>query len=111
MSATIDVLDASAESALPLAERAALDAVKRLPVEVLHRDEVLAVVDVDLVRLDDVRVVESRRDARLVDEHRDEVGVLDEVRTEPLDHGELREAGAEGAGDHREEDLRHPTMP
>ena len=63
------------------AESAALDAMERLPVEELHRDEVLAVVDIDLERLHDVRMVEARSDAGLVDEHGDEVRILDEVGT------------------------------
>ena len=43
--------------------------------QVLHRDEVLVVDVADVVDLDDVRVVERRGDARLVEEHADELRI------------------------------------
>ena len=52
------------------------DRAQVLAVDVLHRDEVLAVDLTDVEDLDDVRVRERRRDARLVQEHLDERAVL-----------------------------------
>ncbi len=57
-----------------------------LTVDVLHDDEVLAARrDAEVVNLDDVGVVERRRQLRLVDEHRDERFVLRQVRQDLLD--------------------------
>jgi hypothetical protein len=46
----------------------------RRPVDVLHRHVELAVLLAEVEHLHDVRVAQARADARLVDEHRDEVG-------------------------------------
>ena len=65
-----------------------------VPAQVLHRDEVLVVDVADVVDLHDVRVIERRSDARLVEEHAHELGILravaedaldDEILLEPLD--------------------------
>jgi hypothetical protein len=57
-----------------------------LALEQLHHHEQLAAGLAELVDLDDVRVVDHRADARLVDEHRDERLLPREVRQDPLDH-------------------------
>lgn len=96
---------------LRLLHGAVLDAVERLAVQILHRDEVLILDGPDLVRLHDVRMIETRRDARLVDQHLDELRLLGEVRAQPLDHRELAEARAGRTGHDREEDVGHPAVP
>ena len=70
-------------------EKSMLDAVEGLAVQELHRDVVLIVDGADLVRLDDVRVIQPRRDASFLEEHRDELGILGEILPQPLDDGEL----------------------
>jgi hypothetical protein len=75
------------------------------PVDVLHGDEVVLVHLSEVVDVDDVGVRELRGQARLVEEHPDEVLRIDEMRQDPL-HGDhaleaLRAALA------REEHLRH----
>ena len=61
-----------------------------LAVDVLHRDEVLAVRARELVDARDVAVAQDARDLRLVDEHLDEVVVLGEVREHALDRDQVR---------------------
>ena len=68
-----------------------LDAMERLAVQVLHREEVDVADGADLVRLHDVRVIESCRDPRLVDEHLDELRLFSQVLPQSLDDGELAE--------------------
>ena len=65
-----------------------------LAVDMLHRDEVLAVRARELVDARDVAVAQHARDLRLVDEHLDEVVVLGEVREHALDRDEVRLAVA-----------------
>src|SRR5688572_6181441 len=65
---------------------------KRLAVEILHRDEVVTIDLADLVRLNDVRMIEASSDARLVDEHRDELGLVGEIRPKTLDDRQLAES-------------------
>ena len=61
-----------------------------LAVDMLHRDEVLAVRARELVDARDVVVAQHARDLGLVDEHLDEVVVLGEVREHALDRDEVR---------------------
>ena len=68
------------------------DAIERATVQVVHRHEVAIAFVPDLVRLDDVRVVEARREAGLVEEHREERRILDEVRLQLLHDDELVKA-------------------
>ncbi len=68
----------------------------------LHRDEGRAVEVPQLEELDDARVVQRRRDARLVEEHADELGLLREVREDALEHHHAVAARVLG-----EEQLRH----
>ena len=71
---------------------AAQDVDERLAVDPLHREvEDLALL-AELVDLADVRVMNDRRDARLVEEHPLELGLLGEVREDRLDRDGLREA-------------------
>ena len=64
----------------------------------------------DLVRLDDVGMIQPRGEARFVEEHLAEAAVLGEVRAEALDDDQLVEARA-GRGRHREEHVGHPAPP
>ena len=66
--------------------------VKRLTVQVFHRDEVRAAEVADLVGLDDVRVIEARGEPRFVEEHPPKGSVLGKRGPEPLDDHELVEA-------------------
>jgi hypothetical protein len=71
-----------------------------LAVDVLHRDEVLAIGFADVVDLHDVLVMQGRGDARLVEEHADEALIAGVLRLDPLDHDMALEAlHALGAGE------------
>ena len=62
------------------------------PVDELHDEEVRVVRRLrDVEDLDDVRVLEEQREPRLVEEHRDELLVLGEVRQDALDRDRLLE--------------------
>ena len=61
-------------------------------IDELHRDVRRVGVGAELEDLDDLRVIELCRDARLVDEHRDELRVGGEVRQDLLDRDQLLEA-------------------
>ena len=76
-----------------------------MALEVLHGDEVPAVVLADLVGVDDVGVGEARGEARLVEEHGGDEGVLGERGAEALDHHEL--APAHGPLRRGEENVGH----
>ena len=90
---------------LALLARRAKQLRERLAVDVLHDEEELAVGRDDVDRRDDVRVLDARGEARLVEEHRDELGILGELRMQPLDRDGAREADrAEQAA---EVDRRH----
>ncbi len=79
--------DRRGDPALPLGD-AAHESRERLAVHILHHDEELALGGKDVESGHDLRVVHSGREARLVDEHRNELGVAGEVRVHPLDgHG------------------------
>ena len=78
---------------------------QRLAVEVLHGDPVGVVVLAEIEDLGDVRVVDAGRDPRLVEEHVDELIVLDQVRVDALDRDHLREAA--GAVDPPQVQLGH----
>ena len=71
---------------------ARMQARERLARHVLHDEEELAVRRDDVERRDDVRMPDARREARLVEEHRDELGILRELRVQPLDRDRAREA-------------------
>jgi len=73
------------------AKRLGDDLVERLPLEILHRDVKRAVALADLVRVDHVRVVQARRETRLVQEHVAEALFLRELRAKALDDDELVE--------------------
>ena len=62
------------------------------PVDELHDDEERVVADADVEDLHAVRVRELRREARLVEEHRDELLLRREVRQDALDGDLLAEA-------------------
>src|SRR5581483_5186289 len=69
------------------------------PVDVLHDDEVRGVGHPDVEDADDVGVLELHRDARLVEEHGDELLVLGERRQDALDRDGLLHATDGGFGD------------
>jgi len=81
------------------------DAAVRLPVEVLHGDELPAVLFAELVRLNDVGVVHPGREPGLVEEHREDLRLEREVLERLLDDDELVEP-ARALG-HREVHLGH----
>ena len=85
------------------------DAVERLALEVLHRDEVALAVLPDLVGLDDVGVAEARGEPRLVEEHAEELRVLRELGPDLLDDHQLVEARR--APHDGEVDLGHAAVP
>jgi hypothetical protein len=60
-------------------QQVANNLVQRLPLQVLHRDEILSVLLADLERVNDVRVIEARGEACLIEEHCDECGILGEL--------------------------------
>ena len=73
------------------------DAAQVLAVHELERDEVGILDLAEIEDLRDVGVVELDRDLRLVDEHRDELFVLSDVRQDALDGEQTLEAlDAEG---------------
>jgi hypothetical protein len=78
-----------------------------LPPDVLHGEEVGPVVLADVVDLDDVRVVERRREAGLAEEHLDQALVVGVLLEHALERDELLEAvDRDRPGD---EQLRHPA--
>ena len=83
------------------------DGAQVLAVDVLHRDEVLAVRARELVDARDVAVAQQAGDLGLVDQHLDEVVVLGEVGEHALDRDQVGvTAGVEGLGP---VDLGHPA--
>ena len=69
----------------------------RLPFEVLHDEHVTVGRFVDFVRVHDVRMVEARGEARLVEEHLHERRIFAAV-TEALDDDEFVEPRRTGRG-------------
>ena len=78
-----------------------------LPVDVLHREEVVLAVLADVVDVDDVGVIQRGRQERLVPEHAHELGILGEMRQDPLEDHHL--AAAVVMGGPREVQLRHAS--
>ena len=81
-------LDRDAQAALAARD----DRGEVLAGEVLHRDEVLSFDLAELVGGDDVRVLELRGDARLVQEHLAQLHAVGEVRKDHLQRDDLDEA-------------------
>ncbi len=79
----------------------------RRAVDVLHRHVEFAVLLSEVEDLDDVRVAEVGADARLVDEHRDEVGIARVLGKDAFDGDDFLEAVRALAA--REVHLRHPA--
>ncbi len=71
--------------------RDAEERVERLAGDVFHDDEDFVIGLDDVERRDDVRVADARREARLVEEHRDELGVARELGVHPFDGDRTRE--------------------
>ena len=80
---------------------------ERLALHQLHGQEVLLAVVADLDDADDVRVIEQRRQPRLVEEHPDELPVRGEVREDPLD--DQQRPVPRQLARQRQIDLRHPA--
>jgi hypothetical protein len=80
-----------------------------LPLEVLHHDDGLALILGNLVRLDDVGVIEPRGEPGLAQEHVPEFGIAGQVLLERLEDDELAEA-ARAARD-REVHVRRSALP
>jgi len=68
------------------------EAVQRLALDVREDDKQIGAFREDVERRDDVGVADAGRKTRLVDEHRDEVGIARDVRMDPLDGHGAREA-------------------
>ncbi len=102
--------DVEREAAVVLAQRA-LDGVERGPLDVFHDEEDARVVLVDVERRDHVGVVDARGEARLVEEHGDEVGLVLEVlvhrleRDEPLEPADAHRPRQEHRGHAARRDL------
>jgi hypothetical protein len=75
--------------------------------DVLHRQEIDAPFDAELVHRHDVRVREGHQGLGLVHEHRDEARILREVREDLLDHQPLLEAPEPAEA--RQVDAGHPS--
>ncbi len=90
-----------------LLQRLARDLSEILAVDVLHREEVVAIFDADVVDLRDVGMMQGRGETRLVEEHLDERRVARQLRQDPLDHPELLEALESHRA--REVELGHAT--
>ena len=78
-------------------------------VDVLHREERGVAVGADVVDLGDVRVRERRREARLVEEHPEQLGIERVLRQDPLEHDQLLEPLDADAQEPRQIDFGHPT--
>ena len=65
--------------------------VQRDAIEILHRHQVAERIHPDIVGLNDVRVIEARREPRFVEEHLNEIGIDGELGAELLDDRELAE--------------------
>jgi hypothetical protein len=78
---------------LPLSRvRCIEQARERLAVDVLHDQEELPLIGNHIECAHDVVVCDASRQARLVQEHRDEARVLGQVRMQPLDGHGLRKS-------------------
>ncbi len=72
----------------PVEHAARDDLRERVALDVFHHDVVPGVGHPDLEDRDDVRVMDQRREPRLVEEHLDELLLIREMRVEPLDGDE-----------------------
>lgn len=72
-----------------------------------HGEVVFAVGLTDLERLDDVRMIEARGDASLVEEHLRDLRILEHLLARFLQDDELREVQRREALGHREIHLGH----
>jgi hypothetical protein len=84
-----DARDRKVLTALPEGLR---DRLEVRAVDELHHDEVGVVADADIEHLDAVGMREVRRQARLVQEHRNELLLLGQMRQDALDRDLLLEA-------------------
>ena len=86
--------DLLAEASVAFEQAAAVE-----PGDVLHGDEVAAIRFAEIENLSDVGVVQPPGDLGLVDEHRDELGVLGDCTQDPFDRQQALESlDTEGLG-------------
>jgi hypothetical protein len=83
--------------------------IEGLSLQVLHGDEVMRAIEPHFVRLDDVGVVETRRETSLVEEHPQKFGIAGERMSEPLDDQEFIEANRTWSD--RQKDVTHSALP
>src|SRR5262249_47462823 len=76
-----------------VARYATQEVAQRLPVEVLHREHVSAVLFRDFVGMHDVAMIETGGDARFVEEHLDEVLIPRELGANLFDDDQFVEPG------------------
>ena len=93
--------------ALTLRGCAGQEAGQRVPLHVLHHEEVAVLARADVEDGDHVGVVNARGEACLVHEHVDELLLAGQVRMQALDRDEALEAAH--AADSPEEDRGHAT--
>ena len=86
--------------------RAAHELRQRSAEDVVHHEQQLPAGRDDVERRDHVGVLHARGEPRLVEEHRDELGVGRQVRVQALDGHGPREA--DGPDDAAQVDDRHP---
>ena len=87
--------------------RALDQARERLATDVLHHEEQLVLAHDHVERGDHVGVLDARGEARLVEEHRRELGVVRVLRMQPLDGDGPEEAG--GPDEAAQMDSGHPA--
>ena len=104
-----DVRPRSTEPSAPWRAEHAHHGRQVLAVQVLHGQEVRAADLAEVVDLHDVRVVQQRRQPRLVAEHPDQLGRVRLLGADALDDEDAAEALHPLR--HRPEDLRHPAAP
>ena len=92
-----------------VAPHAVQDPIERLPLEIVHGDEILIAVLTHLVRVHHVRMVELGRQPGLIQEHGQELGLAGELFAQLLDHHQLVETG--GPLIHAQHDARHASLP
>src|SRR5262249_23509022 len=74
-----------------------------------HREEVMPIDGAELVGLNDIRMIELRRETRLVEEHGLDLVILGDAVLQPLDYDELAEAL--GTARNGRVDIGHSALP
>ena len=92
---------------IEVSEDTSVNARKRFPDEILHRNEILAIGFAEIEDAAHVAVGDPRCNPRLVEEHLDVLLFVGEMRVDPLERHELLEARV--PFDPRQVDARHST--